>query len=163
MDGITPTDDNAAHLVDLNEASIKNAIVRAKKRGHITYDELNDALPEMTSSQLGYVMNALWQIGIDFIEDDKAAESEALPPHAGKHDTETPDPDEGNDGCAPEAAPTSGAAATSRTARPPAKRIPKVRSKPMIEVTINGASVKIECGADPATIATVLDALKRSH
>ena len=35
-----------APLIDLNEASIKKLIARAKKRGVITYDELNEALPQ---------------------------------------------------------------------------------------------------------------------
>jgi len=34
-----------APLIDLNEASLKKLIARAKKRGYITYDELNEALP----------------------------------------------------------------------------------------------------------------------
>jgi hypothetical protein len=32
-----------APLIDLNEASIKKLIARAKRRGVITYDELNEA------------------------------------------------------------------------------------------------------------------------
>ena len=32
-------------LIDLNDASIKKMIARAKKRGIITFDELNEALP----------------------------------------------------------------------------------------------------------------------
>ena len=34
-----------APLIDLNDASIKKLMARAKKRGVITYDELNEALP----------------------------------------------------------------------------------------------------------------------
>jgi RNA polymerase primary sigma factor len=32
-----------APLIDLNEASVKKLIARAKKKGYITYDELNAA------------------------------------------------------------------------------------------------------------------------
>ena len=40
------TDSGDAPLIDLNEASIKKLIARAKRRGIITYDELNEALPQ---------------------------------------------------------------------------------------------------------------------
>ena len=39
-------DSGDAPLIDLNEASIKKLIARAKRRGYITYDELNEALPQ---------------------------------------------------------------------------------------------------------------------
>ena len=44
-------DGSEAPLIDLNEASIKKLIARAKLRGVITVDELNEALPQdqMTS------------------------------------------------------------------------------------------------------------------
>ena len=35
-----------APLIDLNEASIKKLISKAKKKGYVTYDELNAALPQ---------------------------------------------------------------------------------------------------------------------
>ncbi|MBV8972167.1 MAG: hypothetical protein JO290_07735, partial [Sphingomonadaceae bacterium] len=35
-------DTDGAPLLDLNEASIKKLIARAKKRGYITYDELHN-------------------------------------------------------------------------------------------------------------------------
>ncbi len=49
-----------APLLDLNEASVKKLIARAKKRGYITYDELNNALPQdqMSSEQIEDVMSA---------------------------------------------------------------------------------------------------------
>ncbi len=40
------TDAKDAPLLDLNEASVKKLLARAKKRGYITYDELNEALPQ---------------------------------------------------------------------------------------------------------------------
>jgi len=47
-----------APLIDLNEASIKKLLARAKKRGVITYDELNEALPQdqMNSEQIEDIM-----------------------------------------------------------------------------------------------------------
>ena len=55
------TETGDAPLIDLNEANIKKLIARAKKRGYITYDELNDALPQdqMSSEQIEDVMSAL--------------------------------------------------------------------------------------------------------
>ncbi len=48
-----------APLIDLNEASVKMLIARAKKRGYITYDQLNEALPQdqMSSDQLEDIMS----------------------------------------------------------------------------------------------------------
>ncbi|WP_156494095.1 RNA polymerase sigma factor region1.1 domain-containing protein, partial [Erythrobacter sp. HI0028] len=37
-------DDGDAPLIDLNEASVKKLITKAKRKGYVTYDELNDAL-----------------------------------------------------------------------------------------------------------------------
>lgn len=51
-------------------------------------------------------------------------------------------------------------AAAAPTPRPAAKRARKVRVPPMVEVVIDGASVKIARGVDAATIAAVLGALK---
>ena len=39
-------DGDGAPVIDLNEASLKRLIAKAKKRGWITYDELNAALPQ---------------------------------------------------------------------------------------------------------------------
>src|SRR5205085_475204 len=43
-----------APLIDLNDASVKKMIARAKKRGIITVDELNEALPsdQMSPDQI---------------------------------------------------------------------------------------------------------------
>ena len=35
-----------APLLDLNDASVKKLLARAKKRGIVTYEELNKALPQ---------------------------------------------------------------------------------------------------------------------
>ncbi len=72
-------DNGDAPLIDLNEASIKKLIARAKRRGVITYDELNAALPQdqMSSEQIEDVMSAISEMGVNIVEsDDDAAESE---------------------------------------------------------------------------------------
>ena len=69
-------DGNDAPLLDLNEASVKKLIARAKKRGYITYDELNEALPQdqMSSEQIEDVMSAINDMGVQIVENDEAGE-----------------------------------------------------------------------------------------
>ncbi len=69
-------DSGDAPLLDLNEASVKKLIARAKKRGYITYDELNDALPqgEMSSDQIEDITSALSDMGINIVENDEQTE-----------------------------------------------------------------------------------------
>jgi RNA polymerase primary sigma factor len=67
----TETQDSGdAPLIDLNDASIKKLIARAKKRGFITYDELNEALPQdqMSSEQIEDVMSAISEMGVNIVE-----------------------------------------------------------------------------------------------
>jgi len=68
--------DGDAPLIDLNEASLKKLISRAKKRGYITYDELNEALPQdqMASEQIEDVMAALNEMGVNVVENEDAGE-----------------------------------------------------------------------------------------
>ena len=71
-----PTDTGDAPLIDLNDASIKKLIARAKKRGYITYDQLNEALPQeqMSSDQLEDIMSALNEMGVNIVENEDAGE-----------------------------------------------------------------------------------------
>src|SRR6187402_128732 len=70
------TDGGDAPLIDLNDASIKKVFARAKKRGYITYDELNEALPQdqMSSEQIEDVMSALNEMGVNVVENEEAGE-----------------------------------------------------------------------------------------
>ncbi len=63
-------------LLDLNDTGIKKFVARAKKRGYVTYDQLNEALPqgEMTSDQTEDVMAALSEMGINVVENEEAGE-----------------------------------------------------------------------------------------
>ncbi|WP_174286472.1 RNA polymerase sigma factor RpoD [Sphingomonas bacterium] len=65
-----------APLIDLNDATIKKVIARAKKRGYITYEQLNEALPqgEMSSDQIEDISAALSEMGINIVENDEAGE-----------------------------------------------------------------------------------------
>ncbi|MBV1918712.1 MAG: RNA polymerase sigma factor RpoD, partial [Sphingomonadaceae bacterium] len=75
-------DGNDAPLIDLNEASVKKLIARAKRRGVITYDELNEALPQdqMSSEQIEDIMAAISEMGVNIVDsDDDATEEEQQP------------------------------------------------------------------------------------
>ncbi len=67
-----------APLIDLNEASIKKLFAKAKKRGYLTYDELNEALPQdqMSSEKIEDVMSAISEMGINIVENEEEAEAE---------------------------------------------------------------------------------------
>jgi len=72
-------DNEDAPLIDLNEASIKKLMSKAKKKGYITYDELNAALPsgEMSPDQIEDIQTALSEMGVQIVENDEEAEAEA--------------------------------------------------------------------------------------
>ena len=69
----TTTDD--APLIDLNEASVKKLLAKAKRRGFLTYDELNAALPQdqMSSEQIEDIMSAISEMGVNIVESDEDA------------------------------------------------------------------------------------------
>ncbi|HEX2804338.1 MAG TPA: RNA polymerase sigma factor RpoD, partial [Sphingomicrobium sp.] len=72
-------DSGDAPLIDLNDASIKKLIARAKKRGFVTYDELNEALPQdqMASEQIEDIMSAINEMGINVVENEEEAEDDS--------------------------------------------------------------------------------------
>ena len=90
-------DSGDAPLLDLNEASVKKLIAKAKKRGYITYDELNGALPQdqMSSEQIEDVMSALNDMGVNIVEHDEAAEESE---EGGEPEVESIDGSEEDDG-----------------------------------------------------------------
>ncbi len=68
-----------APLIDLNEASIKKLIAKAKRVGYLTYDELNEALPpgEMSSDQIEDIQAAINEMGINIVENDEEGAEES--------------------------------------------------------------------------------------
>lgn len=74
-DGDT-TDTGDAPLIDLNEGSIKKLVARAKKRGYITVDQLNEMLPQdqFTTDQIEDVMSALSDMGVNVVENEDVGE-----------------------------------------------------------------------------------------
>ncbi|MBC2669387.1 RNA polymerase sigma factor RpoD [Novosphingobium piscinae] len=80
---LTGTDNGGdAPLIDLNDASVKKLIARAKRRGVITYDELNEALPQdqMSSEQIEDIMAAISEMGVNIVETDEDAVDPDEPP-----------------------------------------------------------------------------------
>jgi len=75
-DDTTGTDEPP--LIDLNEAAIKKLIAKAKRRGYITVDELNEALPQdqMSTDQIEDVMSAISEMGVNVVESDEDAAEE---------------------------------------------------------------------------------------
>ena len=67
-----------APLLDLNDASVKKLIARAKKRGIITVDELNEALPsdQMSPDQIEDVMSALNEMGVQVVESAESSDDD---------------------------------------------------------------------------------------
>ncbi|WP_116090173.1 RNA polymerase sigma factor RpoD [Sphingomonas crusticola] len=89
-------DGGDAPLIDLNDASIKKVFARAKKRGYITYDELNEALPQdqMASEQIEDVMAALNEMGVNVVENEEAGEEGEQPQQADEDEVEETTGDE---------------------------------------------------------------------
>jgi RNA polymerase primary sigma factor len=73
-------DGGDAPLIDLNEATLKKLIARAKKRGVITVDELNAVTGEMSTDQIEDVMSALSEMGVNVVENEEADEEESSEP-----------------------------------------------------------------------------------
>jgi RNA polymerase primary sigma factor len=71
-------DGGDAPLLDLNDVAVKKLLARAKKRGFITVDELNEALPQdqMSSEQIEDVMSAISEMGVNIVENEEAGEDD---------------------------------------------------------------------------------------
>ena len=67
-----------SHAIPFNDASVKKLIARAKKRGIITVDELNDALPsdQMSPDQIEDVMSALNEMGVQVVESAESSDDD---------------------------------------------------------------------------------------
>jgi RNA polymerase primary sigma factor len=71
--------DAPSPLLDLSDAAVKKMIKQAKKRGFVTFDQLNEVLPSDTTSpeQIEDIMSMLSDMGINVTEaDDADAEEE---------------------------------------------------------------------------------------
>ncbi len=66
----------------LSEKAIKLLITQGKQRGYITYEELNEVLPEdkLNSEQIEDFMSSITEMGINIVEDEET-EQEGKPKH----------------------------------------------------------------------------------
>lgn len=77
----TPEKDSAdapSPLLDLSDAAVKKMIKQAKKRGFVTFDQLNEVLPSDTTSpeQIEDIMAMLSEMGINVSESDEGDSDE---------------------------------------------------------------------------------------
>lgn len=81
-------------LLDLTDQSVRRMIKAAKKRGYVTYEELNNVLPseEVTSEQIEDILAMLNEMGINVIEAEEAEAEEAAADRENEDDE-----DEGGD------------------------------------------------------------------
>ena len=65
-------------LLDLTDAAVKKMIKAAKRRGYVTYEELNKVLPseQVTSEQIEDILSMLSDMGINVIESEEENEEQ---------------------------------------------------------------------------------------
>src|SRR5881392_2217949 len=70
--------DAPSPLLDLSDAAVKKMIKQAKKRGFVTFDQLNEVLPSDTTSpeQIEDIMSMLSDMGINVSESEDAENDE---------------------------------------------------------------------------------------
>jgi RNA polymerase primary sigma factor len=90
--------DSPLPLLDLNDAGVKKMIKAAKKRGYVTYEQLNAVMPseEVTSEQIEDTLAMLSEIGINVVETEDA-ESEDGETEKATDETDDDDDDSGRE------------------------------------------------------------------
>jgi RNA polymerase primary sigma factor len=80
-------------LLDLSDAAVKKLIKTAKKRGYVTYDELNKVLPsdQNSSEQIEDIMSQLSEMGINVVESEDDVEEGEREQEAGEDGEESED------------------------------------------------------------------------
>ena len=122
----TPEKDGPLPLLDLSDAAVKKMIKQAKKRGYVTYEQLNAVMPseEVTSEKIEDVLAIMNEMGINVVETEEA--------EAEEEEKDEPEEEESESGelveVAPKAAPPP--AAAGRAARNPARRALRLHRRP---------------------------------
>jgi RNA polymerase primary sigma factor len=72
------TPDTPLPLLDLTDAAVKRMIKLAKKRGYVTYEQINAVLPseEVTSEQIEDILAMLNEMGINTVEQEETDQDE---------------------------------------------------------------------------------------
>src|SRR6202030_1767296 len=74
----TSEKDGPLPLLDLSDAAVKKMIKQAKKRGYVTYEQLNAVMPseEVTSEKIEDVLAIMNEMGINVVETEEAEAEE---------------------------------------------------------------------------------------
>ena len=74
----TETPDAPLPVLDLSDAAVKKMIKQAKKRGYVTYEQLNAVMPseEVTSEKIEDVLAMMNEMGINVVETEEADNEE---------------------------------------------------------------------------------------
>src|ERR1700688_4121910 len=92
-DGAEPAEkDGPLPLLDLSDAAVKKMIKQAKKRGYVTYEQLNAVMPseEVTSEKIEDVLAIMNEMGINVVETEEAeAEEEEEKDEPGEEESES--------------------------------------------------------------------------
>ncbi len=86
------TPDAPLPLLDLSDAAVKKMIKQAKKRGYVTYEQLNAVMPseEVTSEKIEDVLAIMNEMGINVVETEEAeAEEEETREEPEEEETES--------------------------------------------------------------------------
>jgi RNA polymerase primary sigma factor len=80
-DGKTPETPDSP-LLDLSDAAVKKLIKTAKKRGYVTYEEVNAVLPsdQVSPDQIEDIMSMFSEMGINVVDEDEVEEAEPETP-----------------------------------------------------------------------------------
>ena len=70
--------DTALPLLDLSDAAFKKLIRTAKKRGYVTHDQINSALPseEVSSERIEDVLTLFSELGVNVVDAEEASDEE---------------------------------------------------------------------------------------
>ncbi|HEX4410240.1 MAG TPA: RNA polymerase sigma factor RpoD [Xanthobacteraceae bacterium] len=106
-----PETADAPPLLDLSDAAVKKMIKQAKKRGYVTYEQLNAVMPseEVTSEKIEDILAMMNEMGINVVENEEA-----------ENDEEEDDEEEESEGGELVAAPSK--AVTKSEAKEPSER-----------------------------------------
>src|SRR5436853_5381572 len=89
----TPDTPEGAPLLDLSDAAVRKMIKLAKKRGYVTYEQLNAVMPseEVTSEQIEDTLAMLNEMGINVVESEETEQEEGEEPRQEEPEEEEPD------------------------------------------------------------------------
>jgi RNA polymerase primary sigma factor len=113
-----PEQQSDGPLLDLTDQAVRRMIKSAKKRGYVTYDQLNEVLPseEFSSEQIEDVLGQLSEMGINVVESEEAEEGRPA------EKDEPAEEEEAEPGEVAEVAPSRAVVLRETTAKEPADR-----------------------------------------